>query len=117
MSSEARSGGHRMDAVAKTGCLRAFELVHRVECELGSPRNLRAEGCPVSVSVTKHKNLVGGEWIDAASGETMEVLNPATGEVIAEVPRSSADDVERAVEAARKANSKWGDKTPKDRME
>src|SRR5688572_31690720 len=88
----------------------------RVRARL-APRFPRAEGCPVSVSVTKHKNLVGGEWVDAASGETMEVLNPSTGEVIAEVPRSSAEDVERAVEAARKANVEWADKTPKDRME
>ena len=48
----------------------------------------------MSVSVTKYKNLVGGEWVDAGSGETMEVLNPSTGEVIAEVPRSSAEDVD-----------------------
>ena len=61
----------------------------------------------MSVSVTQYKNLVGGEWVDAASGETMEVLNPSTGEVIAEVPRSSAEDVERAVEAARKAFAEW----------
>jgi 1-pyrroline dehydrogenase len=71
----------------------------------------------VSVSVAKHKNFVGGEWVDSAGGETMEVLNPATGEPIAEVPRSSAEDVERAVEAARKALPDWLDKTPKDRME
>ena len=71
----------------------------------------------MSVSVTKHKNLVGGEWVDAASGETMEVLNPSTGEVIAEVPRSSAEDVERAVDAGRKAYAEWAEKTPKDRME
>jgi 1-pyrroline dehydrogenase len=71
----------------------------------------------MSVSITKHKNFVGGEWVDAASGETMEVLNPSTGEVIAEVPRSGADDVERAVEAARKAFAEWSEKTPKDRME
>src|SRR5688572_11131697 len=88
----------------------------RVRARL-APRFPRAEGCPVSVSVTKHKNLVGGEWADAASGETMEVLNPSTGETIAEVPRSGAEDVERAVEAARKANVEWADKTPKDRME
>jgi betaine-aldehyde dehydrogenase/aminobutyraldehyde dehydrogenase len=67
------------------------------------------EGLPVSVSITKYKNFVGGEWVDAASGETMDVLNPSTGEVIAEVPRARAEDVERAVQ--------WGDKTPKDRME
>jgi 1-pyrroline dehydrogenase len=71
----------------------------------------------VSVSITQFKNFVGGEWVDAASGETMEVLNPSTGEVIAEVPRSGAEDVERAVAAARKAYEEWGQKTPKDRME
>ncbi len=71
----------------------------------------------MSVSITKHKNFIGGEWVDSASGETMEVLNPATGEAIAEVPRSGAEDVERAVEAARKALPEWLDKTPKDRME
>jgi 1-pyrroline dehydrogenase len=71
----------------------------------------------VSVSVTHMKNLVGGELVDAVEGGTMEVLNPSTGEVIAEVPRGTVGDVERAVEAARKALPDWLDKTPKDRME
>jgi 1-pyrroline dehydrogenase len=71
----------------------------------------------VSVSVTKYKNFVGGEWTDSSSGETMEVLNPSTGEAIAEVPKSTAEDVERAVQAAMKALPDWLDKTPKDRME
>jgi aminobutyraldehyde dehydrogenase len=71
----------------------------------------------VSVSVTQHKQFIGGEWVEASSGETMEVLNPATGEVIAEVPKSSAEDVERAVAAAAKAWAEWQTKTPKDRME
>jgi 1-pyrroline dehydrogenase len=71
----------------------------------------------VSVSVAQHKNFVGGEWVEAASGETMEILNPATGEVIAEVPRSTEADVDRAVAAAEKAWIEWRDKTPKDRME
>jgi betaine-aldehyde dehydrogenase/aminobutyraldehyde dehydrogenase len=71
----------------------------------------------MSVSVTKMKNLVGGELVDAVDGGTMEVLNPATGETIAEVPRGTEADVERAVEAARKALPDWLDKTPKDRME
>ena len=56
----------------------------------------------MSVSVLQYKNFIGGEWVDASSGETMEVLNPATGEVIAEVPRSTAEDVERAVDAAKR---------------
>ena len=71
----------------------------------------------MSVSVTKYKNFVGGEWADSSSGETMEVLNPSTGETIAEVPKSTAEDVERAVQAAMKALPDWLDKTPKDRME
>jgi 1-pyrroline dehydrogenase len=71
----------------------------------------------VSVSVTQHKQFIGGEWVGSASGETMEVLNPATGEVIAEVPRSNEKDVERAVAAAKKAWADWRGKTPKDRME
>jgi 1-pyrroline dehydrogenase len=71
----------------------------------------------VSVSVTQSKQFIGGEWAEASGGETMEVLNPATGEAIAEVPRSSADDVARAVEAAKKAWDEWRFKTPKDRME
>ena len=71
----------------------------------------------MSVSVTQQKMFVEGEFVDALSGETMEVLNPATGEVIAEVPRGGADDVDRAVAAAEKAWETWRDKTPKDRME
>jgi 1-pyrroline dehydrogenase len=71
----------------------------------------------VSVSVTQLKMFIGGEWVESSSGESMEVLNPATGESIAEVPRGTAADVERAVEAAKKAWSAWRFKTPKDRME
>jgi aminobutyraldehyde dehydrogenase len=71
----------------------------------------------MATTVTSYKNFVGGEWVDALSGETMEVVNPATGEAIAEVPRGNDQDVERAVDAARKALPEWLDKTPKDRME
>ena len=71
----------------------------------------------MAVAVAQYKNFVGGEWVEAAGGETMEVLNPATGEVIAEVPKGTEVDVERVVEAAKKAWSEWQDKTPKDRME
>jgi 1-pyrroline dehydrogenase len=71
----------------------------------------------VSIAVTKHQNFVGGEWVDATGGETMEVLNPATGETIAEVPRSSAADVDRAVQAAKKALPEWLETTPGERAE
>ena len=71
----------------------------------------------MSVAVTQQKMFVDGAFVDALSGETMEVLNPATGDVIAEVPKASADDVDRAVAAAEKAWDAWRSKTPKDRME
>jgi 1-pyrroline dehydrogenase len=71
----------------------------------------------MSATKTAYKNLVGGEWVDAASGETMDVINPATGETIAEVPRCSADDVDRAVAAANTALPAWLDATPKERSE
>jgi 1-pyrroline dehydrogenase len=71
----------------------------------------------MSVTVSQHKNFVGGEWVDAVEGGTMEVLNPATGEVIAEVPRGTQADVDRAVEAAKKALPEWLETTPQERSE
>src|SRR5256886_14574430 len=71
----------------------------------------------MSVTVSSYKNLVGGEWVDSASGETMEVVNPATGEAIAEVPRGTKDDADRAVEAAKKALPEWLETTPAERAE
>ena len=44
--------------------------------------------------------LVGGEQVDAASGETYEVRNPATGEVVDVVPKGGVEDVRQAVDAA-----------------
>src|SRR5881275_3641846 len=71
----------------------------------------------MSVTVSHHKNLVGGEWVDSLDGGTMEVLNPSTGETIAEVPSSTAKDVDRAVEAAKKALPEWLETTPGERAE
>ena len=71
----------------------------------------------MSATKTAYKILVGGDWVDALSGETMEVINPATGETIAEVPKCSADDVDRAVAAANTALPAWLDSTPKERSE
>ncbi len=71
----------------------------------------------MSVSVGKHKNLVGGEWVDASEGGTEEIINPATGETIAEVPQGTQADVDRAVEAAKQAWPQWRDTTPQERSE
>jgi 1-pyrroline dehydrogenase len=71
----------------------------------------------MSTTTEQYKILVGGDFADAASGETMEVIAPATGETIAEVPRCSEEDVDRAVEAAQAALPDWLEKTPKERSE
>jgi aminobutyraldehyde dehydrogenase len=61
--------------------------------------------------------FVGGKWFQAASGETMEVLNPATEETIGVVPRCGAEDVDEAVAAASAALPEWLDTTPGERAE
>jgi aminobutyraldehyde dehydrogenase len=68
-------------------------------------------------TTTGHKNFVGGEWVEAVEGGTMDVLNPATGETIAEVPAGTAADVDRAVAAAARAWPEWLDSTPAERAE
>jgi 1-pyrroline dehydrogenase len=71
----------------------------------------------MSVTVSQRKNFVGGELVDAVDGGTMEVLNPATGETIAEVPSGTQADVDRAVEAAKQALPAWLETTPQERSE
>src|ERR671924_775522 len=71
----------------------------------------------MSVAVTQHKNFVGGEWVDAVEGGTAEIVNPSTGETIAEVPNGTEADVDRAVEAAKKALPDWLETTPGERAE
>src|SRR5215208_2645388 len=71
----------------------------------------------MSVTVSSFKNIVGGELVDSASSETMEVVNPATGEAIAEVPRGTKEDADRAVEAAKQALPEWLETTPQERAE
>ena len=53
--------------------------------------------------VKQTKNLIGGKWVDADSGQTFETFNPATGDVIANVAASDKSDVDKAAAAARKA--------------
>ena len=48
------------------------------------------------------QNFIDGKWVDALDGSRFDVFNPATGEVIATVPDSKAEDVERAIDAARR---------------
>ena len=54
-------------------------------------------------AVRHRKNYIGGEWVDSLSGETFDVVNPATEEVFATVPSAGREDAQRAIEAARGA--------------
>jgi phenylacetaldehyde dehydrogenase len=62
------------------------------------------------------KLLIDGDWVDAAGGETFETLDPATGEPLAEVARGEAEDIDRAVKAARRAfEGPWSKLNPSER--
>ena len=50
---------------------------------------------------------IDGKWVDADSGETFAVIDPATGEEIAQVPRMGATETRRAIEAAERAQVGW----------
>jgi 1-pyrroline dehydrogenase len=67
-------------------------------------------------SVRTHQQFIGGSWVDSASGGKLDVVNPANGRVIAQVPQSSAEDVDRAVKAAAAAFQGWSRTTPAERM-
>ena len=54
-------------------------------------------------AATPRKMLIGGEWVEAASGKTFATLNPATEETITQVAEGGAEDINRAVAAARRA--------------
>lgn len=60
-----------------------------------------------------HRMLIGGEWVEAVSGQRLETLNPATGSVLGTIPAGGAADVDRAVAAARAAfeSPAWRDMT------
>ncbi len=61
--------------------------------------------------------FINGQWVEAASGQTFETPNPATGETLARVAEGDAEDIDRAVRAARKAfdDGPWGRMTPSER--
>jgi len=64
---------------------------------------------------TKLRNFIGGKAADPVEGGTEEVINPATGEPIAEAPLSTKPDVDRAVEAAKGAFEGWAATPPGER--
>lgn len=65
--------------------------------------------------VQTYQQLIGGEFVGAADGRTADVINPADDQVIAQVPASAAEDVDRAVNAAETAFESWKKTTPQER--
>jgi betaine-aldehyde dehydrogenase len=68
-----------------------------------------------TTSPTELQNFINGSYVPPADGQTEPIYNPATGEVIANAPMSTAADVDRAVAAARSAFSGWSTTTPGER--
>ena len=66
--------------------------------------------------VLELQNMIGGEFVAPSDGKTEDIINPATGDVIAHSPLSTEVDVDRAVKAARKAFETWQYTTPSERQ-
>src|SRR6201997_3900748 len=64
-------------------------------------------GFPVSIR-KRYENYIGGAWVAPKSGEYFENVTPVTGQFLCEIPRSNADDVNRALDAAHAAKTMWG---------
>ena len=64
------------------------------------------------------RHFIDGKFVSSKKGKTFQTINPATGDVIAEVARGDASDVDAAVKAARKAfkSGVWSRMAPRDRM-
>jgi aldehyde dehydrogenase (NAD+) len=66
-------------------------------------------------ALVRDKLFVGGQWIDPAGDERIDVVNPATEEVIGRIPAGTPEDVDRAATAARTAFETWSQTTPGER--
>ncbi len=73
--------------------------------ETDSPVDLKA----------RYDNFIGGHWVAPVKGEYADNLTPATGKPFTEVPRSSAEDIELALDAAHAAKDEWGERSVTER--
>ncbi len=71
----------------------------------------------MATALKRREMFIGGEWVAGSGSESQPIINPATGETIAEVPKGTEADVDRAVQAARKAYVEWFETTPRERSE
>jgi 1-pyrroline dehydrogenase len=71
----------------------------------------------MATAVKQYQMFVGGEWVPSASGEMQPIISPASGQTIAEVPKASAEDVNRAIKYAKATyDETWSDATPSERQ-
>ena len=61
---------------------------------------------------SRYENFIGGDWSKPKSGNYFENISPTSGKIICEVPRSNAEDVNSALDAAHKAAEAWGKTGP-----
>ena len=64
---------------------------------------------------SRYDNFIGGEFVKPAKGQYFENISPVTGKAFCEVARSSSDDIEKALDAAHSAKTKWGQTSPTER--
>jgi aldehyde dehydrogenase len=72
------------------------------------------EGSKVTYK-SRYANYIGGDWVAPVKGEYFENITPVTGRPFCEIPRSSAEDIEKALDAAHAAKAAWGKTSLTDR--
>jgi acyl-CoA reductase-like NAD-dependent aldehyde dehydrogenase len=68
------------------------------------------------IATREYQQFIGGDWVAAADGKTFEDRDPYTGDVVATIPASGADDTRRAIEAADAAFASWSATPPAERQ-
>lgn len=72
---------------------------------------------PTDLFDTSYQLFIGGEWVKSTGDETIESLSPSTKETLATIPNATRDDVEKAVQAGKKAFGTWKDSTLTERSD
>ncbi|HAI94893.1 MAG TPA: aldehyde dehydrogenase [Xanthomonadaceae bacterium] len=70
---------------------------------------------PQSIFKKRYGNYIGGQWVEPKSGQYLDNVTPVTGKSFTSVPRSNAEDIEAALDAAHAAKEAWGRKSPTER--
>src|SRR5699024_10501857 len=66
------------------------------------------QGASLATFKSRYENFIGGRWVPRVGGTNVENPSPVTGQGFTEVPASTSEDIERAVEAGHKAAPPWG---------